>query len=844
MNTALKFVLALALIAAVAGLAAVLWLKPSFSSPALEPQQAAEKPLEPARDTPVDAQDAISSESSDSQRASVPKDARPASESGKPAAAQAEAQVVAHIVDEQLRPIANAWLRIDSDVPRGKSAGSGPRPADEARAGSDGVATLRWKGETNGNQVRFVAGADGYGAVFPRGIPKAGETLHLGDLTLRPGGAVRGRVLDKEQHPVAGAEVFVSDEHELWGSNDVEQLRSRGPSTWVGAPHSKSAEDGSFLVEGVVAGMTRAWARSKGTRWAVSEPLEVPAGSEVRDIVLVIDADTEGDPELRDIEGIVVGPDDKPVSKARIQVRQANGNSSWSSGASAEEDGRFRVHPRDRGVKISLEFSDPAEHYTALELADVKPGTKDLVVRLEEPRTVVIAARDERGPVEQFRVRWGRHDWDTRGNVAKDEPHADGRAIVRVPTPSAFWFEILAPGHRPEKLGPLDGSKLPAELAVLLATIPGIHGRVLAGEKPVPGAKLALFEQPQDSEIEMNGFTTLVRTNPETETTSDSEGKFTLDLQRDAYFSIFADAEGYARAQYGPALLEAAKGLQELVIQVDAGGALEGKVLMPPGRSPAGVIVAVNRGDAQPRTQVVGPEGTFRFEHLTSGAWELKRCDEMFHGPTGTSMSSGGDIKTRDIRHDFTIAVGQTTRMDLDLRNADPCVLEIELTSNGQPARAWSIVGWPKGKHTLTGSPPSAATDSSGHARLELEEPGEVSLAIAPPAESGSSFKLSATVSLRRGPNDWSQDIRSGRVEGTLAGWDPGAGTQWRLKHSGSVYDDCYLRPDSSGHFAEAFVGAGNVDVLRSAGSPENSSWETVQSFDLAAGETKTLQLP
>ncbi len=841
MNTALKLLLALAALVLLAGAAVFLWLHPSSSQSALERDLPAAQPLEAPRNAPVESSESLAAETPSSERSSMPKEPKAAPATGKPAAAaEAEVTVVAHIVDENLRPIANAWLRPTDDYPHASQ--SDPKP--EARTGTDGIATLHWKAQLFNYPLHFVAGAEGYALVFPRGTLKAGETLHLGDLTLRRGGSVRGRVVDSEQHPVAGAQVVVSEEHTVWGSNDLEQLRSRGPEMWMGAPESKSAQDGSFLVEGVAVGMTRAWAKTESMRWAVSAPLEVTAGNELRDVVLVLDPEDKADAELRDIEGIVVDPNEKPIPTARMQVRQSSEGSSWSNGSNAEADGRFRVHPRERGVHITLEFSDPEERYTAVKLEDVKPGTKELVIRLEEARTILLSARDEHGPVEKFRVHWGLNDWDTRAFVDKDEAHADGRATLKVPTKASFYYQVIAPGHKPEKLGPLDGAKLPAELAVKLVTIPGIRGRVMAGDKPVSGAKVALFEQPKDTEIEMNGFTTLVQTNAEMTATSDSEGLFALDLNRDGNFTLFTDADSYARAQYGPALLEASKGLQDLVIQIDVGGTLEGKVLMPPGRSPAGVIVGINRGDARPFTQTVGPDGAFRFERLSAGAWELERAEEMFHGPTSTSMSSGDNVRERDIRHDFTIAVGQTTHMDLDLRNANPCVLEIDLKNNGQPARAWSVVVWPKGRHTFTGEPPSAATDSNGHARVEVEDPGECSITVRPPAESGSEFDFHATVTLQRGPNNWGQDVLTGRVEGAIAGWQPDAAVKWRLLPQ-NVYSQLpTLHPDAAGHFAVAFMAAGSIQVQRTNSAGEDRSWETVQSFALAGGETKTLQLP
>jgi len=841
-NSVLKLVLCFALLAALGFGAMFLWLRSSAPAPlALEPEKPAAQPLEATRNTPVDAEGALASETPGSERTSVPKEAQRATPATETAAAQADTTIVAHMVDENLRPIANAWLRPMAEA---QSAGRGA-PVNEARSGSDGIATLHWKGAVHGGPVRFAAGADRYATLFPRGILKAGETLHLGDLTLRPGGSVRGRVIDKDQQPIAGARVIVSEVPSIWGSNDIEQLKNRGPETWEGAPESLSSEGGLFLVEGVPAGMTRAWAKTETLRWAVSPPLEIVAGVEVSDVLLVLEPEDKADADLRDIEGIVLDPNDKPVAKAKLQERQMSGGSSWSTGTNTGDDGRFVVHPRERGVRISLEFSDEEERYAAVKLDDVKPGTKGLVIRLEESRTIQLSVRDEHGPVEKYRVKWGLDDGDTRGNVDQDEAHVDGRAQVRVPARGAFYYQVLAPGHKPEKLGPLDGEKLPASLEVKLTTIPGIHGRVMAGDKPVSGAKLALHEQPTAAEIEMNGFTTLVRPEAETKATTDSEGRFTLELQRDDHFTIYADADGYARAQYGPLMLEAAKGLQDIVIQLDAGGTLEGKVLMPPGRSPAGVIVGINRGDAQPQTQVVGPEGSFRFEHLSVGHWEIQRCDEMFHGATGTSMSSGGEIKARDIRHDFTIALGQTAHMDLDLRNADPCLLEIELTHNGQPASAWSIVAWPSGKHTFTGSPPGAVTDSSGRARLEVESPGECSLTLKPPAESGSEFALRAPVTLQRGPNHWTHDIRTGRLEGTISGWDPAADVRWRLSSPDQKdYERVQIRPDAAGRFVVPMLAAGKLDIVRSRGQGSEQTRETVKSIELPAGQTLTISLP
>ena len=840
MNHASKLVLALLLLALLGGLGVFLWLRPAHAPAPVEAQSPEAHGVEAPRSAPASSNEKLAAEAAESERASMPKEAK-----SSPAAAAAETKqgpgtIVARLVDENLRPIANGFLRAEDVYVRTKDT----PPAAEARSGDDGSVTLVWNEPIVPYSVHFAAGARGYGTLFPRGIVKAGETLHLGELTLRPGGAVRGLVVDKDRRPVADAQVVVADDHDPWIAGNLGEMRNRGPSIWEGVPASQSAQDGSFVVDGVAAGMTRAWAKIEGMRWAVSEPIEVPPGGEVRDVVLVLDAEDKADPELRDIEGIVLGPDDKPIAKARVRVHQTSDTSTWSNSSSAEADGRFCVHPEQRGVHIAIDFSDPADHYTGVKLEEVKPGTKDLVVRLQEPRFVTLEVRDERGPVEDFRVRWGTGDWDVRGRVDRNEPHAGGSASLRVPSSGSFWLQVLAPGHKPVKLGPFENEKVPATLAAKLASIPGIRGRVTAGDKPVSGAQLALHEQPRDSEIVMNGFATLVMPEAEIRVTTDEQGLFVLDVQRNGSFSIFVDADGYARAQYGIADFDASKGLRDVVIALDAGGALEGKVLMPPGRSPAGVIVGINRGDARPLTQVVGPDGAFHFEHLTAGDWELKRVEEMFNGPTGTSMSSGKNVQAGRIRRDFVIATGRTANLDLDLRNAIPCVLEIELTNNQQPARAWSIVASPKSRHVFTSPPPSATTDSGGRARIVIEDAGWCSLSITPPAEAASAYSFRTDVQLQPGPNNWSQNLRTGRVEGAISGWRADAGIRWRLALESNQDIVLDLHPDEDGRFVEPLAPADRIGVLRSTGARDGTPWEKTQTFDLGGGATKQLQLP
>ncbi len=803
------------------------------------PANEAPAPTDPAPAS-VSSTDVLANEAPAADRSAVPASA-PDTARAKPASSpKLVTDVVARLLDESLRPIAGGWLGTSPDF-TGFVASNGKD--GRARSDADGIVTLHWQGDGTRYAIAFEAGADGCATLFPRGEVKAGETLHLGELVLRPGGAVSGIVLDDGQHPVAKAQVVIANPSETWGANDLEVLRNRGPELYGGVLQTKSGADGRFRVEGAPVGATRAWARADGTRWALSEPIEVPARGEVRDVRLVLDNPAQADRALQEIEGVVLAPDGTPVPKATISVQQSSENTTWSTSRNADGHGRFRIQPQQRGVHIRASFCDPERRFAELTLDELQPGTKDLVVQLTEAKHLVLVVTDESGPLEHFSVSWMGEDHGSHTLEQVERVHEGGRAVVYVPSAS-FSYTIGSPGHLPQVVGPIDGSRPPAEYAVKLRSIPGIRGRVLDGERPVPGAKLSLHEQPTNTEIEVNGFATLVEPQARAEATSAEDGSFRLDLVSNGTYVVFVDAEGFARLQYGPFELDAERGVRDLALVLDAGGTLEGHVLVASGRSPAGVIVSVNRGDAKPRTQTVGPDGSFRFEHLTAGAWELARAEEMFGGATSTSMSSGDGVKPAELRHDLSIAVGQTTRRDLDLRQSGPGTIEISLVHNGAPARAWSIAARPSGKHTFTTTPPGATTDSNGRAHIEIDAPGPWTLTLRPPPELASTLDITEEVELHAGANEWSHEVRTARLEGLLASWQPGAHVWVRLDPQGAPpRASITISPDDAGRFSLPLVLAGAWEIGRGP-SDGSGAWEKLQEFQLAAGESKLLTLP
>lgn len=101
---------------------------------------------------------------------------------------------------------------------------------------------------------------------------------------------------------------------------------------------------------------------------------------------------------------------------------------------------------------------------------------------------------------------------------------------------------------------------------------------------------------------------------------------------------------------------------RELVLELTAGGAIEGRVL-PDGRDGEGTVVGVNRGDGEPRTRA-GPGGAFRFEGLAPGNWQVQRCERELDPHSRQTTRSSQDKPTE---WPCTVHVGRVTRFDLDL---------------------------------------------------------------------------------------------------------------------------------------------------------------------------------
>lgn len=723
-------------------------------------------------------------------------------------------------VDQQLVPIRGARIAL-GDAPDGASG----------RSANDGSFSLLCAaGATN---APFRVEAEGYGTRFV-GVVLAPAATHLGDVVLGPGGSVRGRVLTAAGAPFAGAQVRVTDT-QLWES--LEDARRGGPSLYEPVLSVVSARDGSFLVAGVPAGMVRVWAAAPGMLHAVTAPVEVPAHNETEELVLTLEPSERADT----LAVLVLDPAGEPVPRARVSYtcRRRSGGALTSSKPS-DAGGRVEL-AAPQGATFELSASDPEERWFPVAVRQIEAQDSAYELRFVDTPWIEVVVRAGDVSVSDYSL--AACLLGAEPELGPRSEHPGGSARLHAP-PEAFVVVCDAPGYRVAQLGPFAPEATPATLAFELEREPGLRGRVTCYGEPVAGARVTLHDADPKKHIDRDGYPSFVLPDALDETHSDAQGRFVLRARARGEFVVRAEAAGLAAADAGPFVYEPVAGRTALELALTPGGAIEGRVFMPAGRELSGVIVAVNRGDAHPRTLRSDADGHFRFEGLTPGRWRVARGKLEVEGEDGggTAYDESGRVV---IDFNCTVVDGETATCNVDLRDWQPCVLRGELALNGAPAASWDLEVWPAGVSAIVGELPTTSTGADGRFQLELEEAARVRLVFAPPRESARAGTLSLELELKPGDNPWQADLALGELTGTLGAAASAGGYVYYESDAGQEVS-CLLplTPEADGRFRLPFVPAGRGALKHAQGNGGERRTTVLLELEIPARGTREVRLP
>lgn len=679
--------------------------------------------------------------------------------------------------------------------------------------------------------IIVIVRAPGRVTRFERVTLALGETVNLGELVLERAASASGVVLLPDGAPAAGATVIAAPV----SHRALDTLVRCGPDDQVYAPRVQCDALGRFELDGLPAGGLQLWAGLNGMRWAHTPLLECSSGVAHDDLVLQLA------PLVREdhIAGRVVDPAGNPVPHAAVRYSARRGDAQNMGHFDVDADGRFD-HRLSLLAPHTLTANDPARRFAAAVAPEVAPGELELVLRLSELRSLTVeAVAPDGAPVRHFGVELVDADGWQVLHTMEEAPRADGKLSIELSAPGVS-VRVRARGYDVAMCGPFELASAPATARVVLEPLPGIRGQVLAHGAPVAGARVTLHALlwPRYA-VDHAGFAARLDPTVVALESTDADGRFFVTARADGDCALLAEAAGLALGEVTLRGYSKSAGASDVSIELGPGGALEGRVLVPAGRSPEGTLVALNRGDLRPRTQRVGADGTFRFDALTPGGWTVRRSNFEVDPGGGTGISVRAS--EAEFPADVHIVAGEVTHFDLDLVDDRPCVLRGRLVVGGAPAFGWQATLWPD-SDTAHGTLPTAVLDAEGRFTFDAAEPGPRRVRLTQPTTASVRPRLAWRIEVARGDNDVERSLATGRVEGRapLVAGEASPLLSIDGRCDADVTYNVAVAVRADGSFALDGLPAGELRLLSrpAAGRPAVE----LRAFSLASGGTVTLE--
>ncbi len=547
------------------------------------------------------------------------------------------------------------------------------------------------------------------------------------ELTFRHGATLAG-VVRGDGQPIAGAEVGVE---------------GRG-RPWVERPHTQSGADGTFVLAGVPEGKLTLAARKEGWRAAEGLEFEVADGQRVEGIELVLA------PGQR-ISGRVLWPDGTPAAKAQV--------SAWArrqrwleplAQVSSAADGAFvlggleagpvevfarsaRANEGERGGATRVDAEATASGDWLALVAEVTPGTSDLVLRLQEPLPVRGIVVDDAGtPVRAFRVHAERAERPENApeNVEQAFESADGTFALALGLAGEWSFRAAADDQQGEPVV----ASLPqggAELRLVLPRGSSIAGVVLDPlGAPVAGASVSF-----GASSDVTAFGNFDDSGS-SETQSDDEGRFEFESGRLEGF-VRATHEDWAASEPLALALTPGEALVEVVLRLRVGARITGEVFDDEGKPDVGqnvtcaggAMAAMSMGFGAERSVTTDGRGRFVFERVTPGKVTLSAApseEELMsrfqenEGDEQAFLALLSEIRSASVE----VVDGGEAHVVLGSKPKLPVRVHGLVSAAGAPLAERQVLVMAEGGALLQGMK-LARTDGAGRYEIVLDRPGD-----------------------------------------------------------------------------------------------------------------------
>ena len=669
-----------------------------------------------------------------------------------------------------------------------------------------------------------------------------GREVELGDVYLLPYGTVAGRVVDEAGESIANAEVLVAAP--VLASETLDKRRR---------PHRRglfvfSNRNGEFRFPCVSTGPMSLCAGREGYGWTSSENITVGAGMDVTDVVVELGPAPASTQQW--LEGVIVDKHGAIVPRATLVFEH---ETSFPRQGSVE--GRFKCAWQFVPASIWAFGEDGTESRRVI------LSSPDEEIRLElnqEPMRISVLVRDDAGrlvvdgSVESYRLpRWDPNSsahHPRLGRSSLEGTAADPPEIV-VPN-GRFFLQVSAEGFRPLVTAALEPMQVRGTLELQLERPAAFDGAVSVDGEPVAGATVSLIScDEQGMPLGSRWFQQLNDKLGEVSATTRVDGSYRL-----VSYAPVADSSWpgvswvLLRAQADDQYVERGpfsitEGPFRNDLSLAASGVIDGRLVVPLGRDPAGWKIVASRGLDDDRRLRVDSDGRFQFADLAPGLWALhvnERDDYLYpiHSSYGLPSRNGpAALRERYAREggaralEVDVRAGHTSAVELRFDAPGIARIHGHVRFDGAPAELVRIKAATRGP----GRGASTYTDAQGSFELWIESDDEAQLSYHQQCE-GYRRMGSQPVEINSGTGTFERDIPSATliVEGAAQGE--------RFAHKG-------VGPENAGDGTALNVDA-DVSSLRlhvAAGRGLLTCYRAGEAFalelDLEAGEERTLHM-
>ncbi|MEZ5964280.1 MAG: carboxypeptidase-like regulatory domain-containing protein [Planctomycetota bacterium] len=534
-------------------------------------------------------------------------------------------------------------------------------------------------------------------------------------------------------------------------------------------------------------------------------------------------------------------------------LAQAAANSRCVSDA----DGRFRLPGLRPDETVTL-VAQETDHAPKTE-SKVRAGSED--ARIVLPRLATVTGRivdaDSAAAVATFDLEVVTSMFMGMEQVVASQrarASEDGRFRLRV-SPGRQSLRVTAPGYgrATTALQSEPGSEQDVG-DIALAASSFIAGRVVdeAGNG-VPGARVQVKRggiMDQAIFAVMSGATT-------DHTTTDIDGRFRLDDVTPGRLRLRASRAGFADSDSARIEVEAGRGADDVVLTLDHGGSIAGKLLLAPGARLGDwdVYAGELRGAASPASAALAADGSFRIDDLAPGSYKVQAMNtRAFTAAMESSMLDSDrpdigalfkGIMNKLVQGQCQVRKGETTTIELDATDLETAghTLLVDVQVGDEPLAS--------GLLEVRGQSEAGrlASIEAGTAEITGLPPGPVRLQV----RAGLGFAAlgdaqTTTVAGDAGQQRFTMRLPGGTIAGRVvdaASGEPIAGASVHARKADTIASEAseigFALTDAAGRFRFRGLAAGTYNVVadeRLSASPDRSSGR-LDGLRLAAGEQR-----